>query len=909
MVKFLWAKKQEDQGQFYWLPITIHLEDTRRVIAYLWEHWLSPGQKDLLMQSLATTDEEEAKQAAVFVAASHDLAKATPAFQTIKGYQHSEDLDERLLERLNRAGYGISTETFLTDGGKTPHALGGYLLLKNYGVGDDLASVVGAHHGSLNMGRDDHQQLSAYAANYYLATDSQAPVHQRWKEAQEYFFQWALDIAGYQDVSELPAISQPGQVILSGLLIMADWIASNENYFPLLSLEETEVDDLDQRAEIGWRRWFHNEPWEPEIGWGEALYGERFDFDQPREVQRVFAELLEDNEDPGLVILEAPMGLGKTEAALVGAEILAGKTGRSGIFFGLPTQATSNGIFPRVKNWLEHITERTGDTLSIRLQHGKSALNTDFTSLARHIAPDSATGSVTVNEWFAGRKTSALDDFVVGTVDHFLLTALKQKHLALRHLGFSKKVVILDEVHAYDSYMSQYLYRALHWMGAYNVPVIILSATLPAERREEMVIQYLRGKNLKKRQLDLPEEGLRTTTYPLVTATQGSQVRQTSDFTVETTHTVAIEHLADEDLLVTIQEAVAQEANVALIVNTVKRAQSFGEGFIQILGEDRVSILHSSFIATDRQRKEDKLLAMIGKGAKRPQGHLVIGTQVIEQSLDIDFDLMISDLAPMDLLIQRVGRLHRHEIAERPRAFQAPKLYLLGSQGVDDFEPGSQTVYGGYLLARTLYFLPESLRLPQDISPLVQAVYGDQPLELGEEDQALYRHMKKDHMDQRKRQEDRAGHFRLDRPSYPTRVRSGKSLVNWLEASLDHLSEERASAQVRDIEETLEVIALRKIGEGYGFFGHQEDISQGVDDPDIARRMAQQTLRLPIHYGLDALIEELEKYNLIHLKDWQGQAWLKGSLGIVFDTNHKFYLGSYVLTYDCEKGLTYERRS
>ncbi len=101
-----------------------------------------------------------------------------------------------------------------------------------------------------------------------------------------------------------------------------------------------------------------------------------------------------------------------------------------------------------------------------------------------------------------------LDDFVIGTVDHMLLAALKQRHLVLRHLGLSKKVVIIDEVHAYDVYMSQYLEKAIEWMGAYNVPVILLSATLPAQNRERLSKAYLKGNGIKNKEVKLPEKGL-----------------------------------------------------------------------------------------------------------------------------------------------------------------------------------------------------------------------------------------------------------------------------------------------------------------------------------------------------------------------------------------------------------------
>lgn len=910
MNKNFWAKKNESKGKKEWLPLYIHLEDTKNIINRLWYHWLSPGQKDILIEATDSFTEEEAIRLVEFVGASHDIAKATPAFQMMEGFRNSPDLDDILKEKLVWNKLLEIDSKVPINREKSHHSLAGYILLKNFGVNEDIASIIGAHHGSLILNNMDESQLIAYPSNYYLNQNEDDPTRQRWDNEQRKIFNWALKSSGYDNVEELPSISQPAQVILSGLLIMADWIASNENYFPLIDIEENKVEDINERAKTGWAKWFNSHPWEPS-NYSENLYYERFGFKEPRDVQKKFAEIVEDIYDPGIIILEAPMGLGKTEAALVGAEILARNLGMSGIFFGLPTQATSDGMFPRIKEWLETIVDEEKEDFSLRLSHGKSALNKEFTSLAKNIDIDSSSdrqrGSVITNEWFSGRKTSSLDDFVVGTVDYFLLNSLKQKHLALRHLGFSKKVVIIDEVHAYDAYMNQYLYQSLRWMGAYNVPVIILSATLPAEKREEMVIEYLRGKNIKKRDMIFPKEGLKTTAYPLITYNDGEEIKQETKFEEEEDKSVEIIRLEEENLEEIIMESVNDGANIALIVNTVRRAQEMGEKYKLLLGKDKVDILHSSFIATDRIEKEKKLLNEIGKGVKRPDGKLIIGTQVIEQSLDIDFDLMISDLAPMDLLIQRIGRLHRHHGTKRPEGYEKPKLYVLGTDDKLEFEDGSLAVYGGYLLTRTQYYLPDIINLPSDISPLVQYVYGNEEIKLDKNLTTLYNEMKEDHEREIENKKIKAGAFKLSNPSYKNRRGQSKSLVNWVDMQIDFESDERAYAQVRDIEETVEVIALKRIGEGYGIFGTDMDISEEINYPETARKIAKETIRLPIRYGLGEIIEFLEEENKKELNDWQRQSWLKGSLGVIFDENNEYKLNNYILKYDEDFGLKYER--
>ncbi|MGP1406631.1 DEAD/DEAH box helicase family protein [Filifactor alocis] len=248
------------------------------------------------------------------------------------------------------------------------------------------------------------------------------------------------------------------------------------------------------------------------------MFEARFQF-SPKSFQEKISNEISKLEQPGLVIIEAPMGLGKTESALEAAEQLAEKTGRSGLLFGLPTQATSNGIFPRINSWLNSVAQDSEENLSIRLVHGKASLNEEFTDIpnSNNINIDeSDEGSVFVNQWFSGRKTSALDDFVVATVDQLLMIALKQKHLALRHLGISKKVVVIDEVHAYDAYMGIFLFRAIEYLGAYHVPVVLLSATLPSDIRKNLVQHYMKGRGVKKRDIKHQIDELNTIAYPLL---------------------------------------------------------------------------------------------------------------------------------------------------------------------------------------------------------------------------------------------------------------------------------------------------------------------------------------------------------------------------------------------------------
>lgn len=909
--KSLWAKKSDRNGRLEWLSLEQHLYDTKMIAGLLWEHWLSRGQRNFIIQSLQASSDSEGKKLFQLIANLHDLGKATPVFQISKGYVQSDDLHFSLIEKLVFAGFTDIDKLQLSSPRSSHHALAGQSLLTWYGVDEDFTSIVGAHHGK----PIDHSTMceiqKSYERNYYQEENPDHPVYQKWDQVQREIFKWALYSNGFNGIEEFPAIPQASQVILSGLTIMADWIASNEHYFPLMPIEQSEAFNQEERFVHGWEKWYKAHIWEPTNYCGsETIYQSRFKFD-PRQVQRVFYQVIESAVKPGIFILEAPMGIGKTEAALVAAEQLAFLTDRSGLFFGLPTQATSDGIFPRIKDWLDSISSESKDPMSLRLVHGKSALNDTFAQLANQIDSDGkSSGSIVVNQWFSGRKTSSLDDFVVGTVDQFLLTALKQKHLALRHLGFSKKVVVIDEVHAYDAYMNQYLERAIQWMGTYGVPVIILSATLPADRRERLVKAYMSGMGLKWSACDKPATGLKTLSYPLITYNDGHQIKQETYFEKDDSKTVKVVREDSDNLNDLISRLIKNDGIIGIIVNTVNRAQKIAEACADQFGNDAVELLHSRFIAMDRIEKEKNLMSMIGKNANRPRRKIIVGTQVMEQSLDIDFDVLISELAPMDLLIQRIGRLHRHDIT-RPNAHQQPVIYVIGTNEQYEYESGSISVYGDYLLTRTQAFLPKTITLPEDISPLVQKVYSEEVFSSTPELIERYEKSHEKYKSLIETKEKNAKKFQISAPVLKKRRNRCNTLAGWLSNAHPNQTEEYTYAQVRDTQETLEVIALKKIEDGYGFFGTNDDISKKIEDFSIAKEIAKHTLRLPnilsASYHIDKTVRELEKYNLKKLAHWQNQIWLKGSLGIIFDEHHQFVLNGYVLTYDTKYGLIYER--
>ncbi len=915
MLEALWAKKEEKDGLMYWLPLTVHLEDTGRIMGLLWEHWLSEGQKRTVAD-----DTDIGKQIAIFIGAIHDIGKASPAFQLKKGFANSKDLDKELTEKLVRAGFiGIDSPDLLSSPEKTPHGLAGEVILSvvsdRFKKENDVGSIVGGHHGRpIDNKSMISDTLSSFKKNLFQSENEDSDIYKKWVSVHTEILNNALKSSSFKRCEDIPVLSQPAQAMLLGLLTMADWISSNTYFFPLIGIFDDADIDMDKRCEHGFTKWRYSnqsDMWLPEVYADcKNLFKERFGF-EPRDVQSIFAQTISDAKNPGLVILEAPMGLGKTEAALVGAEELAVKSGRSGLFFGLPTQATSNGIFPRIISWLKKQSVELGEKRGLRLVHGKAFLNEEYNNLtsASNIDVDGdneGREGFVVNQWFCGKKTAIMDDFVVGTVDQLLMMALRQKHLALRHLGLSKKVVVIDEVHAYDAYMDQYLNMALEWLGAYNVPVILLSATLPKKSRVDFIKHYLTGKGVKFSKEDM--SSLMVENYPLITYTDNDKALNVKHFEPIEDKRIEIKYTDTENLPKLLDSLLDGGGNAGVIVNTVKKAQDIAKELSEKFGDENVMLLHSSFIATDRVKNEEKLMKYLGKDGDRPKKLIVVGTQVIEQSLDIDFDVMISDIAPVDLLIQRMGRLHRHTRDNRPSKHKKPVLYVLGNDKNLEFETGSKAVYGGYLLARTGYFLGDSIRLPSDISRLVQEVYDeniepDLPDELNEK----YSEYKAEYKALVNSKESRAGTYRLSSPVLKKRISKEPNLIGWLNNQSRNSGEEEGNSQVRDTQDTIEVIALKKFKDGYTTFDGNEDISQNIENVEIAKKIASSTIKLPNRlsksYNIDRTIRELEDFYINNLQKWDNSAWLNGTLCAMFNENNECSINGVNMVYDEKYGL------
>ncbi|MCQ2405999.1 MAG: CRISPR-associated helicase Cas3' [Oscillospiraceae bacterium] len=872
------SAKSSPENSALSLPVYIHSIDTANMMEYLYVHRLSPLERECLS---GASDAERIRLVRL-LGMLHDIGKFTPGFQS--KIVHSID---NYGDLLNRESVPISV---LSDA--VPHALAGEVILLWAKLDKNICEIVGSHHGKPQE-KPKALDIATYPSSY--CSGNSELWHSIWKEWIDY----SLCYCGFDEAPSFSKLSKKSKVILSGMLIMADWIASNQYYFPLYAVD-TEIPHnvIETRINNAMKRLRFTDIWRSTSTIMDSeMFQSKFGF-SGNELQTAVISELSNSEKPGIVIIEAQMGVGKTEAALAAAEIMAAKLGCGGLFFGLPTQATANCIFERCVDWLQN--QKLDNAVSMRLAHANSGFIEAYSSLPTRadevvtFDEDSniSQNAVIAHSWFAGNKRALLSDFVIGTVDQLLMASLKQKHFMLRHLGLAGKVVIIDECHAYDAYMNTYLDRTLTWLGAYNVPVIILSATLPGERRAGLLNAYLKKTDAEN--VDYEKIGT-SRAYPLITYSDGKTVVQKEDIIISSPkRNVQIQKLDNSMIADVISEEMIDGGCVGIIVNTVKKAQSLAQMLKSCLPSMKVVLYHSQFIMKDRANIEKKLISLVGKKSlpKDRDNVIVIGTQVLEQSLDIDFDLLITDLCPMDLL------LHRHKRA-RPALLETPRCFVLNTeQNIDDSI--DSLIYDKWLLHKTSTELPPTVTLPSDISPLVQRVYGGSPESSCDDKVKGYY---EEYKAKKENKKQRAEVFCIAEPS---NGKFGNTLHGMLNQGFT--SDKKAEAKVRDGSESVELIILaHKTENTVETVDGSLNISVNTcPSYEEAIELSKHRLRLPSalcsEYKIDGTISELEKMSL-QVAEFQSSGLLAGELFLVLDSNYKAKLNGYCLSYSSEEGL------
>lgn len=875
-----------------WLPPWIHCMDTYNVISDLVD------KRYYSLSAICGMDYDTFKKVAQLSALLHDIGKNTPLFQ--------DKISHSLMHfRSKWEHYGIKISRYSdNDYTELHHAKASECILLSNGFHPNFASVIGAHHGmpASDIGK---YSIPKNMTKYYGNSKNTDFWNSLWKEWIEY----SLNEAGFKSVEDIPVLNRRTQVLLCGLLILADWIASDIRNFPLVDIDIIPTEYDFSRVENAMENLKLPGIWEPETDFiSQGEFYNLFGF-KPNEIQKSIMKAVNQSQNMGICILEAPMGTGKTEASLAVASSLACKHDKHGLFFGLPTQATANSIFSRVLKWAEHQSEDYYH--SINLIHKNSAFQPVFANIPKDMSQisvdDEDGGGLLAPSFFNTRKKACLSDFVTGTVDQMLMLALKRKHVMLRHLGFSQKVVIIDECHAYDAYMNCYLDTALAWLGSYGVPVILLSATLPVKRRNELICAYT-GKKL-----DTTEDWTKKHAYPLLTWSDNNNVYQNEIPYNSKKRTVNILCKDEEYVLKAIEKVVEDGGCAGIICNTIRKAQHFCE-IISRMENSHVILYHAQYIIPDRTEKENYITDKVGKNstAEDRKGVIVIGTQVLEQSLDIDFDLLVTDICPMDLLLQRIGRMHRHEKhdADRPESLKQAQCIVMGTE---EFEKASEKIYHEWPLLQTKRLLPEQITLPDDIERLVNEAYSEDISGL-HPDNIYLNAFENYHNKCIKDLRSQAKAFCMGKP---IDSRRNNTLHGWINKDLSVMEETKAEATVRNGDYSVEVLIMVLYDDNsIGFLPWQDKgkyiISDCPNDEALCQKIVQQRVRLPYFFNqehnIDKVITELEHQNMSILSSWQNSGWLKGELVLLLNENFTAELIGRKLSYSKDNGLSYEEK-
>lgn len=529
---------------------------------------------------------------------------------------------------------------------------------------------------------------------------------------------------------------------LAGLVILCDWIGSDQRYFqPLMG--PVSLEDYFERVKPTALQAVQNSGiWRtrPRAETGFTTLFPGLGKSEPTPLQR-FAERDSLGQSAAVIIIEDSTGSGKTEAALLYAHKFLNHGQAQALFIALPTMATSNAMYERMANGYRLLF--ADDSMpSLVLAHSSRQLIEAFQesisleNIAHPSLPANAEeeAGAYCALWLSDNKKKAfLASMAVGTIDQVLLAVLPSKHQALRLLGLGRGVLIVDEVHAYDPYQHTILCTLLQFHAAQGGSVILLSATLPQKTKQELLEAYARG-------LGVEAPSLSKMDFPMVTRFPAPPVNIENPVAASPAFSrkvqVELVHRQTE-VLRAVEDARNEGACVCWVRNTVDDALGAYEKLKLFVPEDDLILFHARFVQGDRQRIEENVLNRFGKegGFEERRAKVVIATQVIEQSLDIDFDLMISDLAPMEYLIQRAGRCCRHKRDYRPAGFENPHLIVFSpalnetpnAKWFSAFFPKASYVYpfhGVLWLTAKLLAAKGGFHLPDDARELVEYVHG-----------------------------------------------------------------------------------------------------------------------------------------------------------------------------------------
>jgi CRISPR-associated endonuclease/helicase Cas3 len=682
--------------------------------------------------------------------ALHDLGKFAEAFQGLR---------PDLLRALQKRDYDRNKVY-----GKRHDTLGWWLWKQNlqqeaqsgrwFGKASDFLScelldawvqAVMGHHG-----QPPEALLGGMWNTYFHDRDQQAALAFV-LEMRDLFLQSSPDAAHFIDAQEIEGFignSRKFSWWMAGITVLSDWLGSNADFFPYCDTPMP-LSDYWEKARRQARAALAKSGVQSRPDTDEMAFSALFPkISMPSPLQ-TWATQVSISKDPHLFLLEDVTGAGKTEAAVILAHRLMAAGAAEGFFIGLPSMATANAMYERIAQVYEHLF--SGDA-SLVLAHGQRDLVEAFAASVLPAGPmehdpitQEASATARCTAWLADHnKRALLATAGVGTVDQALLAVLRSRHQSLRLLGLLGKVLIVDEVHACDAYMQKVLEVLLHYHAQAGGSAILLSATLPQQMKRSLLKAFAEGCEQSAPRL-LKDE------YPLATVWRDETPEVVDEISIatrkEVSRTLNLHYLhEEEDVIQVIEAALNRGQCVCWMRNTIKDALTAHEQFRDKLAEGQRILFHSRFTLEDRLEIENRILDCFGKNsdAEKRRGKLVIATQVVEQSLDADWDVVISDLAPIDRLIQRAGRLRRHcrdatgklLSAELQDQRGAAHFYVHGPEWTAEPQAnwlkakfsGTAAVYLHHgRMWRTAQLLQQgTMTMPDQARQLIEAVFGSE---------------------------------------------------------------------------------------------------------------------------------------------------------------------------------------
>ena len=709
-----------------WHPLVFHSLDVAAVGEALLAGRRGPGSG---LPRLLGLPEDDAFPLVCFLLALHDIGKFARKFQAKAPCLYPECFGNdpaELSAHYDHGAGGLRLFRAAPEMFKLPSEAG-------VSVWEPLISAVTGHHGNPPEPGSE-SGLAGLRSDF-----GKAGIN-----AAQDFIQQAHKL--FDVPSRLPAMDRKrarrASHALAGLAVLADWIGSNQDWFPYREPNQ----DLTTYWSYARERAVcavaaagvlpagasHRLEYDDLIGAGTA----------PSPMQE-WARTVDLPAGPALFLIEDETGSGKTEAALMLAHRLMTSRRADGLYVALPTMATANAMFDRLAAAYRRLFSAK-DRPSIALAHGARDLHEGFRAAVMcggriekpysegdgSDAESETTASAACAAWIADdRRRAFLADAGAGTIDQALLAVLPSRHQSLRLLGLMRRVLVLDEVHAYDAYMQREMERLLEFQAGLGGSAILLSATLPQSIRRRLTDSFAKGLGGEVQDAGLGMD------YPMATvcAADGRHCAKIAGRSGRA-RALPVRFLRScDDALSEVERTADAGKAVLYIRNTVDDALDAHAAL-----RDRglaPDLFHARFALVDRSAIEKRVVQRFGKRSTPADraGQVLIATQVVEQSLDLDFDVLITDLAPVDLLIQRAGRLWRHD---RPEREGQPTLVVVGPEPV----AGADEEWFSRAFPRAAYVYKDHARLwltarvledagmiesPGALRALVESVYGE----------------------------------------------------------------------------------------------------------------------------------------------------------------------------------------